>query len=304
MNQILLFPKNAGERKEEIIRADETRYAEGILNAARSIAAKNARFVFLAGPSCSGKSTTAEMLIRALQKMGKRVLAFSTDDFFFDGEHAPKNEDSSPNYDAFEHTDSDYICGVLRALSQEKDAVLPVFDFLTSKRTDQTKVIKYAEWDVFILEGIHALNDKILSAMPDEAVCYHLYLDVTAHLAAEGKEALALEPREIRFCRRLIRDFKHRGANAQRTFQLWKNVLRMEEIILHPYQKNADMILNTNFCYEIAVEKEEVLELLGQVKKDSSDYAAAERLAEKLLPFPQFSEDLVPEESVLREFID
>ena len=303
MKEPMLFPKN-NPCPRTLRDREEGAYQSGIEAAVKIAEEKGARFLFLAGPSCSGKSTTASALADAFARRGKRVLIFSTDDFFFDADAAPKNRDGTPNYDAFSHTDSQTIREVLNQFSQGKKTALPRFDFPSGKRIDGFLPISPNDWDAFLLEGIHALNDVILSALPPSVPEARFYLDVTRPLAVEGFEEDALSPKERRFCRRLIRDYKHRNADAQRTFSLWKGVVEMEKIILEPFQKNADWILSTDFSYEIPIEKEAVAALLSQLPPHSPDLAEAKKLMKKLSHFPSFASDWIPENSVLREFID
>jgi len=288
----------------ELCDREEAQYRRQIKEAASEARKKEALFLFLAGPSCSGKTTTAAGLKEELEQAGLRVFCFSTDDFFFDSQKAPKNEDGSPNYDAFSHTDSDFICDVLKKLSQGSDAAIPSFDFVSGMRNKDFFLIKRCQWDAFILEGIHALNPKILNALPARIPKLTLYLSTTRGVSYPGFENLALDPVEIRFCRRVIRDYKHRFASAERSFSLWKNVTRMEKEILHPFIPLADLTLSTDFCYEAAVVKEEATGLFRQVPTASPYREEAERMIQKLSPFPALSEALVPKDSVLREFID
>lgn len=299
----MIFPKNAILSIEQLIEREEAAYRAQIQEAANMILCKKARFVFLAGPSCSGKSTTALCLERALEKANQKVLTFSTDDFFFDQEKAPKNSDGTPNYDAFEHTDSALITETITSFSRGNHTSLPTFDFFSGKRIEHARTVNPGEYDIFLLEGIHALNDVILEKMPKDEPYLCFYLDVTESVQSEaGGEALS--PHQIRFCRRLIRDFKHRGASAELTRTLWNNVLASEKEILHPFRKNAEMTLATNFSYEIPVEKGELVPLLSNVKVSSPLYPEAERILSILAHFPTLSENLVPPGSVLREFID
>jgi len=303
MNELLTVPKSISATAKERIARDEAAYQAGIDRAREIVLEKKARFIFLAGPSCSGKTTTSQRLIDALEEKGLRVASFSTDDFFFNADRAPRNPDGSPNYDSPEHTDFDLIRHSLSLLEKGGVAQIPVFDFLTSSRTDRTTHLDSANYDVFILEGIHALNDRILSALShrEQSVC--LYLNATCAVRAEGSDE-ALSPQEVRFCRRLIRDFKHRGADAAWTYKLWQNVIPMEKIILEPFIKNADLILKTDFLCEIPMEKSEVLAVLSALPEKNVFYPKAQQLAKKLIPFPALPASLCPARSVLKEFID
>ncbi len=301
MKDFSVFPLNFTECTAKIIAEDEKNYFDQIEKAASLISEKNVRFVFLAGPSCSGKTTTALTLVKDLERCEKKAKTFSTDDFFFNQELAKKTKDGIPDYDAFSHTDSEYLISVLSDLCNEKSTNLPIFDFHRGIRLEETVPLNYNDYDVFIIEGIHALNDVILSQMTKPYL--GLYLNVTKGLSLEGGSSV-LPPEDLRFCRRLIRDFKHRNASAEKTFQLWKQVISSEKDILHPFQKNAILTLNSNFRYEIAVEKEEISSLLEKVEKSSPFYPKAKEILELLSPFPLLSEDVVPKNSVLQEFIN
>jgi len=286
-----------------LIEADESHYRNQIQQAAHAAFSQNARFLFLAGPSCSGKTTTSLALAEALIQKGKRVLTFSTDDFFFDQHTAPKNEDGTPNYDAFEHTDSALLISVLQHLAAGKETILPTFDFVSGTRNLCGVFVRPQEYDVFLLEGIHGLNDVFLNCLPGNEPKDSFYLTVTKAVSS-SEHAPLLSPEQIRFCRRLIRDFKHRNATAERTFPLWKNVLRSEKEILIPYRKNSLFTIESNFRYEIAVEKNQILPLLEQVPVTSPYYSEARLLIDTVAPFPSLPKEVVPKNSVIREFID
>lgn len=300
---MLIFPTAKPFSPEKLIEAEETAYRDQIQAAAKAILDRGVRFVFLAGPSCSGKSTTAYCLGKALEHIGRRVLTFSTDDFFFDKEYAPMTKDGFPNYDAFSHTDSALIAETLQSLSRGDTTPLPTYDFLRGKRVLCAQMIRPADYDVFLLEGIHALNDAILCQMPGDEPYLCFYLDVTETVRSQAGGG-EFSPERIRFCRRLIRDYKYRGASPDLTEKLWQNVVEMEKEILHPFQKNAFLLISSSFSYEIAVEKAEVISLLTTVTPQSPLFPRAQRILADLKFFPTLSESLVPQGSVLKEFID
>ena len=300
---MLIFPREHSFSPKLLIEQEEAFYHRQIHLAAEEAQKKKVRFLFLAGPSCSGKSTTAFSLGKALEEQGKRVLTFSTDDFFFDKERAPINPDGSPNYDAFSHTDSALIIETLNSLGRGDPTPLPGYDFLTGKRIFCTALVDPAQYDIFLLEGIHALNDVILQGMPKNEPYLCFYLDVTKSIRSEAGGG-TFSPERIRFCRRLIRDFKHRGASPDLTEKLWRNVVDAEKEILHPFRKNASMLISSAFSYEIAVEKEEITALLKTVEAQSPLYPRAQRILKDLSFFPVLPKNLVPQGSVLKEFID
>ena len=300
---MLMFPKEESLAIQTLIDTEEEAYRDQIKRAADAILKQNARFVFLAGPSCSGKSTTAHLLVKTLEQNGKRIFAFSTDDFFRDKQYAPKNPDGSPNYETFEHTDPALIIETLRSFSAGNNTPIPCYNFITGKRNPCAKLISPSDYDIFLLEGIHALNDVILSGMPKKEAFLCFYLDVTESVQSRAGVGV-FSPERIRFCRRLIRDFKHRGASPDLTEKLWRNVISAEKEILHPFQKNAYFTISSSFSYEIAVQKTEVSDLLSTVSGESPLYPRAVRILEDLKYFPALPESLVPQGSVLKEFLD
>ncbi len=297
-----VFPKRDHASLLRLVNQEEKQYRDQVTAAADLVLERRAHFVFLAGPSCSGKTTTSQALVDALSRHGKRVATISTDDFFFDQDLAPKNPDGTPNYDAVEHTDLASLTGCLQGLDRGEQVSFPSFDFVSGKRKEHAVTLNGEDFDIFIVEGIHALNDLLLSPLSSLS-SVSFYLDVTKGVSLEENRVSFL-PEDIRFLRRLIRDFKHRNADAPRTFSLWSNVLEAEKEILHPYKRNADCILGTDFSYELAVVKKEAVYLLEQVKEDSPFSEKAKKLNLALSHFPSLSEQVVPTDSVLREFID
>ncbi len=297
-----IFEENA-EMASLTAEREEALYENRVDEAARLTLQGGYRFLFLAGPSCSGKSTTAGLLTEKLEQAGKKVFIFSTDDFFRDRKYAPLNPDGSPDYEAFEHSDPDGICAALKDMAQGKDTEIPIFDFQTGNRKQETRHISSAQYNLFILEGIHALNGRFVDFLAplSPPVCF--YLEVQNGVETENGKA-SLEKNEIRFCRRLIRDAKHRNASAEWTFTLWESVMRSEKEILLPFRKNAKRILDTGFSYEIGVERDQAIPLLESVSPVSPHYKKAQELKEKLSCFSSLPRDIVPTHSVLREFID
>ena len=207
----MIFSPLSPEAIPTLIREEEERYPDQIRHAVDLVIEKDVRFLFLAGPSCSGKSTTALEFEKALALRGKRLFTCSTDDFFFNKDRAPMRADGTPDYDAFSHTDSKSIIAAFQKMSRGEVTEIPEFDFLTGNRKESTRKVDPKNYDLFLLEGIHALNRVITEAMPEKHLRF--YLDVT-----EGVQNKAgggtFSPERLRFCRRLIRDFKHRGASA------------------------------------------------------------------------------------------
>jgi len=254
----------------------------------------------LAGPSCSGKTTTAGKIISKMKAKGHRVKILSTDDFFFDQEKAPLNPDGTKNFDHFDHVDSELLLSVLHDISKKKKVMLPLFDFNSGKRCKEYVPYDPNEDDVVILEGIHALNDHLIGSF-DPKDMYGIYICVSEGYHNEKEELF--EKFDIRLIRRIIRDKQFRNADAERTFALWKNVRDGEVNFIDPFIRNADIHIHSMFEYEPAAVKDLAIATLSEVKEDSRYFSEAQRLISLFDDIPSMDTRAIPEDSLLREFI-
>jgi len=278
----------------------ENEYEERITPVINKFIADKPALAALAGPSCSGKTTTAGILISRMREKGMRVKILSTDDFFFNQECAPLNPDGTRNYEHFSHIDSELLLEVLHNIEHKKKVMLPVFDFVTGKRCPEYVPYDPCEDDVVIIEGIHALNDKLIGSL-DPDLMYGIYISV-AEGYYDGAEEL-FGKYDIRLIRRLIRDKQFRNADAERTFGLWKNVVEAEFNYIDPFIKNADIRISSVFEYEPAVVKELAIKTLSEITPDSRYYETAKELMKKFDDIPSIGRSVVPSNSLLREFI-
>ena len=166
------------------------------------------------------------------------------------------------------------------------------FDFKTKKRIDDYRRIKLDKGDLVIIEGLHALNLELFEKAPESHEIFRIYLYADAN---DGSDC--------RFVRRMVRDSRHRAASAERTYTLWDNVKANEVEAIEPFRKYADVEINTFFPYERRVLNDDAIALLSTVESDSSHYENAQELIEVLKPFDQISDEYIPENSLLREFI-
>lgn len=260
----------------------------------------NKKIIMLAGPSGSGKTTTAGKIKEKLESMGHEAYTVSLDDFYKNKGEGPMNPDGTYDFESVEALDVEMIHKCFRELIENSESELPVFDFMTGRRSECTNKIYLDDDDVIIVEGLHALNPKISGALPRENL-FEIYISVASRFYDE-KEIL-LNKRNLRFIRRMVRDFQFRNSSVENTYSLWPQVMEGEDKYLFPYKDNADMIFNTTHAYEPCVFRNIATALLLEVEKDSKNYDDAQTLISALSKFPAIDKSLVPENSLLREFL-
>ncbi len=254
--------------------------------------------VALAGPSCSGKTTTAHRLISCFEQAGKEIKVISTDDYFHNIADYPLSHGGAPDFDHFDCVKKSLLSEVLRGICAGEEVALSRFDFITGRRTDDVERFRPTDNSIVILEGIHALNPLLWR----EGVRYYkLALNVTQGIALDGNELL--DPREVRLIRRIIRDEKKRNYRAEQTMNIWANVARGEENFIFPFFKDADALLATDLFYEPCIWRDDALESLADVDSESPFHTWADELYAKIERFPTLSADLVPTDSILQEFL-
>lgn len=277
----------------------ESEFERQFVPAFDRILKENVQILFLAGPSCSGKTTGTKKLCGYVQRFGREVVMVSTDDFFLDTESAPKNMDGTPNYESFDFIDSDFLLETVEAISLGKDYRMPLFDFKTkSRRLQDSK--KASGKELIIVEGIHALNDKFIRE------CSHknsagIYICPGEAIALDSR--ILLERDDIRFLRRLVRDFRHRNSSSVETCKMWEYVLEGEDLYITPFIKNADVFINSTFAYEPFMIRDQALARLSEIPEDSIYRFKAGSLKERLERLFSLSLELLPHESLLNEFL-
>lgn len=258
------------------------------------------RLCGLAGPSCAGKTTGSFKITVYLESHGINVRTISIDDFFHDASLGPVGEDGKPDYESLDYVNLDLLQTTLCKILKGQKVMLPKFDFANSRRIDNYEEYQPEKNEIIILEGLHALNDIMYQSIPSQEY-YRIFINLEGDFLLDGQPLFT--NRELRLMRRLIRDRKYRGADAQLTFYLWDNVVKGEIMNIHPFENRADFKLNSMFEYEPCVVKAQVLEVLRDLPQNSIYKPNADILIKKLEKVPQISENLVPINSLLREFI-
>ncbi len=260
----------------------------------------NVKFVFLAGPSSSGKTTSCKRIAVHLAVLGIKPLMISLDDYFLDREHTPKDEKGNYDFECLEALDLDFFSQQMQELLEGREIELPKFNFVSGQREKSDKRIQLTDNSILIIEGIHALNPK-LSKQINRKNKYLVFVSALTQLALDSQNLISTS--DNRLIRRIVRDYNYRGSSAERTLLMWNNVRNGEERHIFPYQENADSIFNSSLLYEIGVLKSYCYPLLAQVPQTSPAYANARRLQNFLDNFTPISSQSIPPTSIMREFL-
>ena len=259
------------------------------------------RAVFIAGPSSSGKTTTAKRLSIALRVMGIEPIAISLDSYYVGTDKTPLDENGKPDYECLEALDIPYLNKQLLSLLNGEEISLPVYDFKTGLRSNEGgQKIKMGPQSMLIIEGIHGLNDALTPQIKKETK-FKLYVSALTQLNLDDHNRISTS--DNRLLRRMVRDNKFRNASAERTCQMWPGVQRGEKIHIFPFQNDADAVFNSALDYELAVLKFFAEPLLRSVKPREKEYSEAVRLLAFLENFIPIQPQYVPGKSILREFI-
>ena len=291
----------ANGRGQELILLQEALMEERIGNLAAEIAKDhNKKFIMIAGPSSSGKTSFANRLSIQLLSKGLKPHAVSLDDYYADREFCPRNPDGSFDFECLEALDVEqFNIDMTKLLAGEK-VNMPFFNFKTGKREYRNKILQLGEEDILVIEGIHGLNDKLSYTLPAESK-FNIYISALTQLSIDEHNPLSTT--DGRLLRRIVRDARTRGTSAQETFRMWPSVRRGEELYIFPFQESADVMFNSALVYELAVLKVYAEPLLFQIPRDSEEYYEAKRLLKFLDYFLPMPVEGISKNSLMREFV-
>ena len=291
----------ANGRGQELILLQEALMEERIGNLAAEIAKDhNKKFIMIAGPSSSGKTSFANRLSIQLLSKGLKPHAVSLDDYYADREFCPRNPDGSFDFECLEALDVEqFNIDMTKLLAGEK-VNMPFFNFKTGKREYRNKILQLGEEDILVIEGIHGLNDKLSYTLPAESK-FKIYISALTQLSIDEHNPLSTT--DGRLLRRIVRDARTRGTSAQETFRMWPSVRRGEELYIFPFQESADVMFNSALVYELAVLKVYAEPLLFQIPRDSEEYYEAKRLLKFLDYFLPMPVEGISKNSLMREFV-
>jgi uridine kinase len=292
---------NETSRLHEVILVSEAFHEQRIAYIADQIARRREeiRLVLVAGPSASGKTTFSKRLSVQLLAHGIRPYPLGLDNYFVDREKTPRDPDGDYDFEALEALDVRLLNSHLPQLVEGKSVQLPRFNFLTGKREKGDRV-RLGPDHILIVEGIHGLNPQLVPSMPRETT-YRVYASALTQLNIDRHNRVPTT--DTRLIRRLVRDAVYRGYSAEDTLNRWEGVRRGEKKYIFPYQEHADTMFNSALVYELAVLKPLAVPLLLQVKHSSPRRVEAKRLLTLLQWFEPCGQDLMPDNSILREFV-
>ena len=268
--------------------------------AAQIFRKKDTKFVMVAGPSSSGKTTFAHRLAVQLRSFGLRPHIISMDDYFVNREQTPIDIDGNYNYEVLEAVDIDLFMDDMLDLLEGNTVEMPQFDFKAGKRVYKGRYLKLDKDDILIIEGIHGLNPKASEELPEKNK-FKIYISCMTSLNID--EHNRIPSTDARLLRRMVRDARTRGNSAQHTFELWPKVRMGEDMNIFPFQDDADAVFNSVLIYKLAVIKQFAEPLLFNVRQNEPAYYEAKRLLKFLEYFVGVDTAAVPTNSLLREFV-
>ena len=261
---------------------------------------RNIKFILIAGPSSSGKTTTTKRLSSYLSAQGFDPIKISIDDYFLEREETPKDENGNYDFECLTAIDLDLFNRDLNKLLNGEEINMPSYNFISGKKEYNDNYIKMKDNSIILIEGLHALNDELLPSI-DKRNKYKIYLSPFIPLNIDRHNYISTI--DLRLIRRIIRDNRTRGYDINKTINIWQNVRNGEEKYIFPYIHQADIIINTALPYEVGVLKVYIEPLLRSINVESNYYEEAKRLLNFLKMFYPIPGEYVVDDSILREFI-
>ena len=285
----------------ELILVQEALMEKKLGEIATSIAQdRKKKFVMIAGPSSSGKTTFSHRLSIQLRTLGLKPHPIAVDNYFVNREDTPKDENGEYNYECLEAIDVELFNHDMQALLAGETVLMPTFNFKKGKREYKGDTLTMGEEDILVIEGIHGLNDRLSYSLSPENK-FKIYISALTQLNID--EHNRIPSTDGRLIRRMVRDARTRGTSAKDTIAMWPSVRRGEEENIFPYQESADVVFNSALIYELAVLKPYAEPLLFGIPRDAPEYIEAKRLLKFFDYFLTVVSDNIPQNSLLREFI-
>ena len=289
----------------DLIQVAEALQEKKIVQIAEEIERRHAqedpvRIVLITGPTSSGKSTFCKRLSVQLKACGLHPVSFSTDDYFVNRVDTPKLPDGSYDFDNFETVDHDYLQEDVLQLLAGEDVEVPEYNFVTGKREFNGKHLKLDEGSILLIEGIHALNPKLIDLVP-EAAKFRIFINTITSISLDDHNCIPTS--DNRLLRRIVRDYNKGAFSARETIANWPNVRRAEVKWIYPFQEDADVLFNSAYLLEFAVLRTHAERILATVPRNCPEYSEAHRLLLFLHYFAPVSEKELPPTSFVRSYI-
>ncbi len=288
-------------KAKDIVMLDEALHEKKISRIADSIAEKkDVKMVLIAGPSSSGKTTFAQRLGLQLQLNGLKPVTISVDNYFVEREQTPLDSDGKYDFEAIEAVDMKLLNEHIERLLNGEEVEMPTFNFTTGSKEYKGNKVRLGKDDIIVMEGIHCLNDRLTAQIPRNKK-FKVYISALTVLNID--EFNRISTTDSRLIRRIVRDSNFRSYSAIHTLKMWDSVNRGELKNIFPFQEEADAMFNTSLIYEICVLKKYALPQLEAIDNRSIEFSEAKRIREFLKYFEDIPDELVPTNSLLREFI-
>ncbi len=258
------------------------------------------KFIMIAGPSSSGKTTFSHRLSIQLRAKGYKPHPIAVDDYFVEREQTPKDENGDYNFEDLHAIDIELFNKNMNSLLAGEEVEMPRFNFKTGKKEYNGDMLSLGDEDILVIEGIHCLNDELSYSLPVESK-FKIYISALTQLNVDEHNRVATT--DGRLIRRMVRDARTRGSSAKRTLSMWASVRRGEEKNIFPFQEQADVMFNSALAYELAVLKPYAEALLFSIGEDEPEYMEAKRLLKFLEYFLAYDTDNIPINSIIREFV-
>lgn len=285
----------------EIMLVQEALQEQKIAEIAKQLANRpDVKFIMIAGPSSSGKTTFSHRLSVQLRACGLHPHPIAVDNYFVNREDNPKDENGDYDFEALQAIDINLFNQDMGRLLKGEEVEIPSFNFKTGQRQYKGDILKLGPDDILVIEGIHCLNDELSFSLPKESK-FKIYISALTQLNVDEHNRISTT--DCRLIRRIVRDARTRGATAEETLARWQSVRAGEEKNIFPYQEEADVMFNSALIYELAVLKQYVEPLLFGIAVDSPYYTEAKRMLKFMDYILGVSSDIVPANSLLREFI-
>lgn len=292
-------------RASELIQVAEALQEKKIVSIAEEIDRRyhndGVRVVLITGPSSSGKSVFCKRLSVQLKACGLRPISFSTDDYFVNRSDTPKLPDGSYDFDNFDTVDHAYLEKDVMKLLSGREVEVPEYNFVTGMREHNGKRLRLDEGNILLIEGIHALNPKLLPKVEREKL-FKIFISTLTSISLDDHNSIPTS--DNRLLRRIVRDYNNGSFTAEQTISNWPNVRRAEVKWIYPYQEEADVLFNSTYLIEFAVLRAHAERILATVRHNRPEYSEANRLLKFLSYFTPVSDRQVPATSLLRGFIN
>lgn len=291
---------DAGELLD-LVQLSEALHEKKVAQVADFITKQKKRIVLIAGPSSSGKTTFARRLCIQLRVNGMRPIYLGTDDYFVNRADTPVDANGEKDYENLDALDLKLFNRNMKDLIAGKEVDMPIYDFIKGEKIFGQKITKLADDQLLVIEGIHALNEKLTEMIPHEQK-YKIYISPLTQLGIDEHNRISTT--DERMLRRLVRDYQFRGYSAKETIKNWPKVRAGEDKNIFPYSGEADILFNSYHVYEIAVLKKYAEPLLREITKEDEEYADASRMLQFLQFFHVAPDDsMIVNNSIIREFI-